>query len=53
MQFGVDYDPMRYENKVKTIKKLHLLNLLGENNVQNVQKSSQKDHLPICFHHHI
>jgi hypothetical protein len=27
MQFGVDYDPMQYENKIGTTKGIHLLNL--------------------------
>jgi hypothetical protein len=43
---------MQFENKVKKIKGIHLLNLLGENNSKSVQKPSQNDHLPInatCF----
>jgi hypothetical protein len=47
MQFGVECDPVRYENKVKITKKIHSLNLLSENNVENVQKPSQKNHLSI------
>jgi hypothetical protein len=47
MQFDVEYGPMWYENKAKTTKWIHLLNLLGENNPKGVQKPSQKDHLPI------
>jgi hypothetical protein len=38
---------MQYENKTKTIKGIHLLNLLGENNRKGVQKPSQKHHLLI------
>jgi hypothetical protein len=40
MQFGVDCDPIQYENKVGTIKGIHLLNLQGENNIEGVQKPS-------------
>jgi hypothetical protein len=47
MQFEVEYGHVWYENKVKTTKGIHLLNLLGENNFEGVQKPSQKDHLPI------
>jgi hypothetical protein len=43
----VECDPLQYENKVKTIKRIHSLNLLGENNLEGVKKSSQKDHLLI------
>jgi hypothetical protein len=32
-----------YENKVETIKGIHVLNLLGEKNPKGVQKPSQKD----------
>ncbi len=39
--------PMWYENKVETIKGIHLLNLLNENNPKGVQKPSQNNHLPI------
>ncbi len=47
MQFGVECDLMRYENKVGPIKGIHSLNLQGENNFKGVQKPSQKDHLLI------
>jgi hypothetical protein len=47
MQFGVEWDLMRYQNKVGIIKGIHSLNLQGENNLKGVQKPSQKDHLPI------
>jgi hypothetical protein len=48
----MERDLVRYENKVETTKKTHLLNLLGENSLEGVQKPSQKDHLSInvtCF----
>jgi hypothetical protein len=38
---------MQYENKVRTIKGIHSLNLQGENNFEGVQKSSEKDNLLI------
>jgi hypothetical protein len=38
---------MRYENKVETIEGIHLLNFLGENNFEDVQKPYQKYHWPI------
>jgi hypothetical protein len=38
---------MQYENKVEIIERIHSLNLLGENSFENVQKSSQIDHLLI------
>jgi len=47
VQFGVECGPVQYENKVGTIKGIHLLNLQGENNSEGVQKPSQKDHLLI------
>ncbi len=47
LQFGVECDPMRYENKVETIEGIHLLNFLGENNFEDVQKPYQKYHWPI------
>ncbi len=47
LQFGVECDHMRYENKVGTIERIHLLNLQGENNFESVQKPSRKDHLLI------
>ncbi len=31
---------MQYENKVRTIEGIHLLNFQGENNLENVQKPS-------------
>jgi hypothetical protein len=40
-------DIVWYKNKVGTIKAIHLLNLQGENNFENVQKPFQKDHLSI------
>ncbi len=43
----MECDLVRYENKVETIEGIHSLNLLGENYFKGVQKSSQKDHLPI------
>jgi hypothetical protein len=36
---------MRYDNKVERIEIIHLLNFLGENNLEDVQKRSQKDRL--------
>jgi hypothetical protein len=33
-------DLMQYENKVRTIEGIHLLNFQGENNLENVQKPS-------------
>ncbi len=47
MQFRVECDLVKHENKVGTIKGIHSLNLQGENNPKGVQKPSQKDHLPI------
>jgi hypothetical protein len=43
----MECDLVRYENKVKTIERIHLLNLKSENNLEDVQKPSQKDHLLI------
>jgi hypothetical protein len=40
MQFGVECDPMQYENKVETIEGIHSLNLQSENNLEVVQKPS-------------
>ncbi len=40
-------DPMQYENKVETIKRIHLLNLLSKNNPKGEQKPSQKNFLLI------
>jgi hypothetical protein len=47
VQFGVGCDLLRDENKVETIKGIHSLNLLHENNLEGVQKPFQNDHLPI------
>jgi hypothetical protein len=47
MQFGVECGLVQYENKVRTTKGIHLLNLQGENSPKGVQKPSQKDHLLI------
>jgi hypothetical protein len=47
VQFGVECDPMQYENKIGTIEGIHSLNLQGENNFEGVQKPSQKNHLII------
>ncbi len=47
VQFGVECGPMQYENKVGTIKGIHLLNLQGENSPKDVQNPSLKDHLLI------
>jgi hypothetical protein len=43
----VGYGPMEYENKVKTIKGIHSLSFMNENNPEGVQKPSWKDHLLI------
>jgi hypothetical protein len=40
MQFGLECDPMQYENKVETTYGIHFLNLLGENSPIGVQKPS-------------
>jgi hypothetical protein len=37
MQFGVECDPMKYENKVGTTEGVHSLNLQGENSFKDVQ----------------
>jgi hypothetical protein len=47
MHFEVEYDPVRYENQIETIKRIHSFNLQGENSFEGVQKPSQKDHLPL------
>jgi hypothetical protein len=47
IQFKVEWDPKQYENKVETIEGTHSLNLLNENNLEDAQKPSQKDHLSI------
>jgi hypothetical protein len=36
-----------YENKAEIIERIHLLNLLIENNLKSVQKPSQKYYSPI------
>jgi hypothetical protein len=33
------------DNKVEIIERIHLLNLMGENNPKGVQKPSYNDHL--------
>jgi hypothetical protein len=38
---------MQYENKVRTTKGIHSLNLQGENSLEGIQKPSHKDHLSI------
>jgi hypothetical protein len=43
----VECDLYQYENKAKIIEGIHLLNLLGENKLNGVQKPSQKDRLPM------
>jgi len=40
VQFEMKCDLMQYENKVETIEGIHLLNLLGENNLECVKKKS-------------
>jgi hypothetical protein len=47
MQFEVEYGFMQYENKVETTNRIHLLSLMNEKNLENVQKPSHKDHLLI------
>jgi hypothetical protein len=47
VQFGVECDPVQYENKVEIIEGINSLKLQGENNPKSIQKSSQKDHLPL------
>jgi hypothetical protein len=47
VQFEVKCDLVLYENKVKTIEKIHKLNLLVENILKGVQQPSQNDHLLI------
>jgi hypothetical protein len=34
---------MLYKNKIETIRKIHLLNLLSKNNFEGEQKPSQKN----------
>jgi hypothetical protein len=34
---------VQYENKVKTTMGIHLQNLFNENNLEGIQKPSQKD----------
>jgi hypothetical protein len=41
----MECDLVQYEKKVEIIAKIHSQNLLGENNLERVQKPSQKDHL--------
>jgi len=47
VQFRVGCDLLRNENKVETIKGIHSLNLLRQNNLEGIQKPSQNDHLLI------
>jgi hypothetical protein len=47
VQFDVGCDLVQYGNKVETIVGMHSQNLLGENNLEGVQKLSQKGHLQI------
>jgi hypothetical protein len=42
VQFGVKCGLVQYENKVATTEGIHSLNLEGENNLESVQKSSQR-----------
>jgi hypothetical protein len=43
VQFDVECDLVRYENKVETTMKNK--NPMGENNLEGVQELSQNDHL--------
>ncbi len=43
VQFELECDLVPYDNKVEIVKGIHMLNLLGENNPEGVQKPSQKD----------
>jgi hypothetical protein len=47
VQFNMECDLVQYEKKVQTIVKIHSQNLLGENNLEKVQKPSDKYHLEI------
>jgi hypothetical protein len=40
VKFDVECDLVQYENKVEIIMRIHLLNLLGENNLRGVRKPS-------------
>jgi hypothetical protein len=40
VQFEVKCDFVQYENKIETIKGIHVLNLMGENNLERVKKTS-------------
>jgi len=40
VQFNVECDLVRYENKVETTMRIRLQNFQGENNFKGVQKSS-------------
>ncbi len=42
VQFKMKFDPVQYENKVKTIEGIHSLNLLGENNIEHVKKHPRR-----------
>jgi hypothetical protein len=43
----MECDLVQYEKKVEKVMKIHLQNLLGENNLERIQKPSQKYHLQI------
>jgi len=43
----VEFDLVQYENKIDATKVIHSLNLLSENSLEDVQKSSKKDYLLI------
>jgi hypothetical protein len=47
MQFGVECDFVQDENKIETIKGIHSLNFLHENNFESVQTPFQNDYLSI------
>ncbi len=41
----MECDLVQYENKVETTMRIHLWNLMGENSLKDVLKSSQKYYL--------
>jgi len=45
VQFDMECDLEQYESKVETIVGIHSQSFLGEKNLRNVQKPSQKNHL--------
>jgi hypothetical protein len=47
VRFGVECGLVQYENKVRTLKGIHLVNFQGANNPKGVLKPSQNDHLLI------